>query len=161
MTKTNKGYMTELHRVAAEILGGEKMQLSKTFIQHGSVSVYEHSVAVAVMCLKLADRFHARIDRRSLIRGALLHDYFLYDWHDGGIRIPPHGFTHAGTALKDARREFRLNKVERDMIWCHMFPLNLTRLPRYRESAILCIADKIIGTKETIGGYAEKLKKKK
>jgi len=35
------------------------------------------------------------------------------------------------------------------MIYCHMFPLNI-RIPRYKESIILCVADKICAIKETI-----------
>ena len=38
-----------------------------------------------------------------------------------------------------------------------MFPLNL-RVPIYKESIILCIADKICATKETIKIIKEKLK---
>ncbi len=150
-------YLTEIINTAADILQSANMLLSKSFIQHGSVSVYEHSVAVTVMCLRLADRFHISTDRRAMIRGALLHDYFLYDWHDGGRRHPPHGFTHAETALRNACRDFKPNKTERDMIYCHMFPLNITRVPGCRESVILCIADKIVSTKETAGGFAERL----
>ena len=35
------------------------------------------------------------------------------------------------------------------MIYTHMFPMNL-RIPKYKESMILCMADKIVATKETI-----------
>ena len=49
------------------------------------ISVYEHCVRVAVMSLVIAELFKITVDRRSLIVGALLHDYFLYDWHK------PHG----------------------------------------------------------------------
>ena len=44
------------------------------------------------------------------------------------------------------------NKTEKEIIYCHMFPLNLTHLPLHKESMILCIADKIVGTKETAKG---------
>lgn len=44
--------------------------------------------------------------------------------------------------------DFALNAVERDVIARHMFPLNLTP-PRYRESILVCIADKICAVYET------------
>lgn len=81
--------------------------------------------------------------------GALLHDYFLYDWHVPDKSHRWHGFFHAGKALANASRDFTLGKIERDMIASHMFPLNIT-LPRYRESVILCIADKLCATEETV-----------
>lgn len=59
------------------ILCSRSMQAEKQFFQHGRVSCYDHSVAVAYFSLLLAKKLHLRIDEKSLIRGALLHDYFL------------------------------------------------------------------------------------
>lgn len=138
-------------RHGKDILRSDGMQRGRHFLQHGSVSVYEHSIRVAVMCVSIAAFLSIRVDLRSLVRGALLHDYFLYDWHekDGGHRL--HGFFHAGRALENARRDFGVNPVEQNMIKAHMFPLNPV-LPRYRESIILCVADKLCSIKETLAG---------
>ena len=79
----------------------------------------------------------------------MLHDYFLYDWHDwdnGEHRL--HGFTHGNTAVRNAVRDFRLNHVERDSIANHMFPLT-PRPPRYIEGYLVTMADKISATRET------------
>lgn len=38
------------------------------------------------------DSFHAHVNYGSLIRGALLHDYFLYDRHDKSNGHRRHGF---------------------------------------------------------------------
>ena len=135
----------------ADILSSQGMELEKGFFQHGTVTVYEHSVAVALMCLQLALLLHIRADRRSLVRGALLHDYFLYDWHIKEKGRPLHGTHHARRAMANAQRDFGLNRIEKNMILAHMFPLNLT-LPRYRESVLLCTADKICAAKETVHG---------
>lgn len=132
-----------------DILESPGMQLEKTFRQHGKQSVYAHSYQVARMCLILAKRFHEKVDKRSLVRGALLHDYFLYDWHIPDKSHNLHGVTHAGMALQNAMRDFELNEIEQDMIRKHMFPLNPVP-PKYRESWILCIADKICASKETV-----------
>ena len=51
-------------------------------MQHGSTSVYEHSVNVAYKSLLLVENYRLPVDKQSLVRGALLHDYFLYDWHE-------------------------------------------------------------------------------
>ena len=114
-----------------DILASPNMIKSQEFYQHGTISVYEHSLRVTRCCLKLVNKFNINIDERTLIRGALLHDYFLYDWHnedDGTHKW--HGFKHAKTALKNAKKEFKLNNKEKNMILSHMFPLNLV-LPKF------------------------------
>lgn len=146
-------YHKMLSRFGEDILRSPGMQSEKSCLQHGNVSVFTHSVAVACTCIwlsRLLYRFlRIRMNERILIRGALLHDYFLYDWHvpDKSHRL--HGFFHARQAWKNASRDFALGEIERDMILRHMFPLNL-RPPAYRESIILCIADKLCAAEETL-----------
>ncbi|MFQ9151358.1 MAG: HD domain-containing protein [Blautia sp.] len=45
-------------------------------------SVYRHSLAVAYFSCYLAEKLHLKVRTKEMIRGALLHDYFLYDWHE-------------------------------------------------------------------------------
>ena len=118
------------------------------FTQHGDTSCLLHTIAVAYYSIKIAEFFGIKYKKRDLIRGALLHDYFLYDWHIKDPDRKAHGFSHAAAALQNAERDFALNAVERDIIARHMFPLNLTP-PRYRESILVCIADKICAVYET------------
>ena len=84
-----------------------------------------------------------------MVRGALLHDFFMYDWHDPGNLRLMHGFTHAKEALQNAQKEFELNDIERDVIKKHMFPLNPAP-PRFKETAVLCLADKYCALRETV-----------
>jgi uncharacterized protein len=83
-----------------------------------------------------------------MVKVALLHDYFLYDWHDKN-HPKLHGFRHATIAANNAMRDFGLTKKEYRAIRTHMFPLNL-RLPTSREAFILTLADKYCATLETI-----------
>lgn len=87
------------------------------------------------------------------VRGALLHDYFLYDWHQPHKEYGLHGFTHPSTALRNAVQDFDLNAVERNIIARHMFPL-VPIPPRYRESVIVCLADKFCSLNETFSRAA-------
>lgn len=144
--------MREIYERGKDIINSTYFRLSRENTQHGSISVYRHCVSVTYMCLQLADKYKIRVDRTSLVRGALLHDYFLYDWHEDAKWHHLHGFTHAKRAMKNAQHDFGLNKVEQNMISCHMFPLNLFHVPIYRESILLCIADKVCGTYETVKG---------
>lgn len=146
-------YHKKILKYGSDILFSPNMQLEKHFLQHGEVSVFAHSIAVTCACIWLSGflrtRLNIRLDERALVRGALLHDYFLYDWHvpDKSHRL--HGFFHAQRALENASRDFALGEIERDMILRHMFPLNL-RPPVFRESIVLCIADKLCAADETL-----------
>ena len=97
------------------------------------------------------------MDERALMRGAILHDYFLYDWHDPDPSHRLHGYRHPGTACKNAVRDFNVGKVEQNMIRHHMFPLTPTP-PTCREGVILCIADKLVASRETAHGFALKIR---
>lgn len=137
-----------VRRYGGDILGSQGMLLSQSFRQHGDVSVALHCFFAAVVCVRLARALALRVDTQALVRGALLHDYFLYDWHDPDPSHRLHGFRHAGFALRNAGRDFPLGPIERNMIASHMFPMNLV-LPRFRESLLLCLADKICSFCET------------
>ena len=136
-------------RYGADILASSGMQMERTLIQHGSVSVLAHSIGVAYLCLMIAGFFHLRVDRRSMVRGALLHDYFLYDWHERDASHRLHGFRHPKRALQNAQRDFTLNENEQNIIRRHMFPLTPIP-PKTREGAIVCAADKICALLETL-----------
>ena len=143
----------ELLTRGSDILLDPKAQQMKNFTQHGNTSVFEHCVSVAKFSLLMAHylekTLRIKVDRDSLVRAALLHDYFLYDWHDKtvpGHNI--HGFTHPGTACRNADRDFGLNEVEKDIISKHMFPLTIMP-PKYRESVIVTLADKWCALCET------------
>lgn len=140
--------LLEMCALGEDVLSSVNMQSLRTFVQHGTVTRYEHCLSVCYIALCIADRYNIRVDRRSMVRGALLHDFFMYDWHDPGNLRLMHGFTHAKEALSTAQREFDLNEIECDVIKKHMFPLNIS-LPRCREAVIVSIADKVSAVLET------------
>ncbi|MGN0483916.1 MAG: HD domain-containing protein [Lachnospiraceae bacterium] len=148
-----------IEHFGSDILNSDGMCIEKRCLQHGQYSVYDHSVNVAILCVKIALRCQIRVNLRALIRGALLHDYFLYDWHEPEKSHSLHGFFHAKRALCNAQRDFQLTEIEKNMIKTHMFPLNLF-FPKYRESMILCIADKLCATEETVSGILFTLHRK-
>lgn len=141
----------QIREAGTDILESENFQSTKEHIQHGTVTVHAHCINVAKHSLMLADRLKVRTKRRELIRGALLHDYFLYDWHDKD-HINPfklHGFFHPGRALKNATRDFELTKREKDIIRKHMWPMTIIP-PMCREAWIVTAADKWVSLKETL-----------
>jgi uncharacterized protein len=149
----NRVYGETLSKYGGDILASENFQKLKTFIQHGNVTVYEHCIHVALCAIKLNEKLGIRAKTRELVRGALLHDYFLYDWHNadapGNTHPKLHGFYHPGIALRNATRDFTLTEREKDIIKKHMWPLTV-KLPRCREAWVVCLADKYASTLETL-----------
>ena len=134
---------------AGDLLTSEVLLAEKAFRHHGTVNCYDHSVFVAETSLLLAQKLRLRVHGPSLIRGALLHDLYLYDWHVPDPEYPHrlHGFLHPARALHNAEKHFGLNSLERDIIQKHMFPLTMLP-PVCRESWLVCIADTICAVQE-------------
>ena len=128
----------------------------KAAMQHGCTTIYQHSIHVAYVSLFLMEKWHIPLDEISLVKGALLHDYFLYDWHENDASHRLHGFHHPNTALRNALRDYKLNKREENMIARHMFPLTPIP-PGCREAWLVCLTDKWCAMKETLRPAFHKL----
>jgi uncharacterized protein len=139
----------QFNSLAKEILENETFAISKTFVQHGGISVYGHSLSVARLSFQMG-RFFRIADKNSLVRSALLHDFFLYDWHVPEKMWSLHGWTHPVAAAENARKYFNASDKEYSLIRSHMWPYTLFHPPHYREGWIICIADKLISLRETL-----------
>lgn len=152
-------HIDEVAHIAQALEAQGRFGLTRSFIQHGTMSVHAHVISVARASLAMAEqleRLGICIDRASLIRGALLHDYFLYDWHDPDPSHRLHGFTHPFAALARAEEDFEdLTPRERNIISRHMFPL-VPIPPTCREAWLVCLADKACALHETIAGRLPK-----
>ena len=136
---------------ASDILHSENFQKTRHHIQHGTMPVYRHCLDVAKQSIQINKALGLGCSERDLIRGALLHDYFLYDWHDKHRENYQklHGFYHPGIALKNARKEYHLTRREEDIIKKHMWPLTVVP-PLCREAWVVTAADKYCSLLETL-----------
>ena len=140
---------TDLKNMIREVTRNGRFAQQRRLYQHGTTTVLRHCVNVAAVSLLLAGALRLSVDKRALLRGALLHDYFLYDWHIPGTAQGLHGLTHPRAALKNAREDFDLTATEEDIILHHMFPLTPCP-PASREGWLVCLADKYCALKETL-----------
>ena len=115
---------------------------------HGKQSIYNHVITVALACYEYAIIKNKKVALRELTRGALLHDYYQYDWHVLKGRKRFHGFRHPFIALHNAKMEFDLSEREMDIIAKHMWPLTLFFIPKYKESFYVMWFDKVCAIKE-------------
>lgn len=130
-------------------LTDERLLKMQRYIQHGDVTTYDHCLLVAYYSFLWMRKLHIRCSEEELIRGALLHDYYLYDWHKKEKWHRLHGFRHPMFALTNAKQDFHLSKKEREIICKHMWPLTVVP-PTCREAWIVNGADTFISLVETI-----------
>ena len=121
---------------------------NKDFIQHGTTTLYQHCISVAYRSIIIASKFNLDVDMRSLVRGALLHDYYLYDWHHHVVHW--HGYVHPVIASKNAQRDFHISSACQKAIETHMWPLTLLHVPASRLAWLITMADKRCSLEETL-----------
>jgi len=120
------------------------------FRQHGGTTRFSHCVSVAYYSLKAANFLRIRCDSGSLVRGALLHDYYLYDWREKEISHLKNAWIHPKVARHNAVRDYGVNALEQNIIVRHMFPV-VPIPPLHVEGLIVCVADKLCGLAESFG----------
>ena len=140
----------EFYVLIREIIKSDDFCKMKNCRHHIKKSAFDHSVKVAWLCYLHAKRFGTKTDIRLFVRGALLHDFYLYDRKDKTAN-KHHSVTHPRYALKNAKKLYDdLCEFEIDMISHHMFPLTLTP-PKTREGWIICFYDKVAAVSDFFG----------
>lgn len=137
----------ELREILEPYTSNEKVRSMRSYCQHGVVSTLDHCQSVADVSWWTAKRLRLPVDAESLLVGAFLHDFYLYDWHGSGWR---HSYRHAERARENAVAHFGVNAQTQHVIRCHMWPIGITHLPRTREARIVCLADKLVSLHETL-----------
>ena len=141
----------EIDSILSEITSDENVQQMKKYVQHGNVSTFEHCKNVAKLSYNIDKRLALHSDLSVLLTGAMLHDFYLYDWHedgDGSHRL--HGFSHAEKARENAKTLLNIDDKSGHVIYSHMWPLNPTRIPKSKEAWIVCVADKVVSLHESL-----------
>jgi len=121
---------------ARPLLENPKLAILSQYNHHNGKSRLEHVKEVAYLSFLWGKIFS--LDCDSIVRGALLHDLFYYDWLREGPRL--HGFRHPNISLKNAREITSLSRKEEDIIKKHMWPLTVIP-PLYIESLIVSLVD--------------------
>lgn len=140
-----------------EIIHSEEFRGMKHYRHHIKGNVYDHSVKTAYLCYKHHRRFGTNINLQEFVRGAILHDFYLYDWHDKDAAHRFHGFTHPRRALENALHKYPdLTRIEQDMILHHMFPLTPVP-PTTKAGWLICLYDKVAAVSDYFGENKWKL----
>lgn len=152
-----KPFEKEYYEMIEDICKHPEFLKLKDYFHHNS-SIYHHVHDVAYLSYRICK--YLKLDYRSAARGALLHDFFLYDWRNHDVPDLPkekyHGLEHPKIATINAKKHFPINEVEEDIIRKHMWPLTLVP-PMYKESFIVSFADKYLSSVEFINEYKRRI----
>lgn len=130
----------EFNNIINDILKNEKFIELRYEIHHG-ISRLDHSLNVARITYNLT-KFLKSNKYVEVTRAALLHDFFQSN------EIKSYSFlNHPLKSLENAENNFELTSLQKNIIASHMFPVARV-LPKYKESILVSIVDKIVAIKE-------------
>lgn len=142
----------EYKSIVEDILKNREFNKLKD-IPHHKTTRLEHSKRVSYLSYKICKKLN--LDFVSAARGGLLHDFFnnTYSIENTNKLLK----NHPKIASSNAKKHFKLNKKEINIIESHMYPISLKRKPKYKESYVVLLVDKIVWAYEKIGGYANQI----
>lgn len=141
------------HDIVEDIINNKEYLKLKGIPHHNSTDRYNHCIDVAYRAYKLSCLFN--VDTKSVVRGALLHDFYVEVPHElkNGIEgVSLMIKDHPKLAYKNAKKLFKINDVEADIILTHMFPMNLN-MPKHKESWLVSLSDKLVSFSEVTHRY--------
>lgn len=128
----------EFDNIISDILKNDEI-ISLRYEYHHGISRLSHCLSVAKLTYTLCKIFKIK-DIKSTTRAALLHDFY-HSYEDSSFK------GHPKTAVTNAKKLFKINKMQEDIIYNHMFPAT-KRIPKYKETWLVSISDKLVALKE-------------
>ena len=145
----------EYMALVGHLIRHPRFQKLDDITHHHHSTRLQHSINVSYTSYKLAKRLGW--DAKSTARGALLHDFFYYDWRDTKFN-KGHAWVHPRIAVKNARKLIQLNRREEDIILKHMWGATVVP-PRYKEGYIVTLVDKYWAAKEASHPLRQRLRR--
>ena len=130
----------EFVALTKELLDSDQVRMMGRWKHHGQVTTLDHSLFVAFSTYRVARAL--RLDVRSAVRGALLHDLYLYDSRDRTAHPGNQCFDHPRFAARNAAALTPLTPKERNIILSHMWPAG-GPLPRSVEAWTVDLVDTV------------------
>ena len=115
------------------------------YSQHLNTSRLQHSLNVAYYSFLFARKLNLNV--RDAVRGALLHDLFLYEWRTEQPVEGNHVLVHPIQALQNAREVTEVTPVMHDVIASHMWPVGNVK-PKTGEGWLIQMIDKMCAVME-------------
>ncbi len=142
--------MERVYDTLCSMMNHPEVERMKKYKQHRNANTYAHCRHVTLKSIRFIQRTGIRADMEAVVRGAMLHDFYLYEATNADITPWRHGWTHPETALGNAEKIFSLSPKEKNIIYSHMWPIRITHIPRCREAVIVNVADKVCAVQEML-----------
>lgn len=134
----------------SDILSNPLIMQLNNYRHHRFGTRLDHCIHVSYSCYTWFKK-RKYIFLKDAVRGALLHDFFLYDskFEKSIKKHLLHGLFHPKCALNQALKSFNLTKIEKNIILRHMFPITIVP-PRYMASWLVVFYDKYWAIRELL-----------
>lgn len=150
-----------LENLYQTFLNDPKIQRMKEIPMHRGSNCYEHSFKVAKKAVHYALRFPSKkLSIETIMLGAILHDYYLYDWRKDRSKRKRHAVDHEFIASENASKDFGISPEVKRIIESHMWPINFKKYPKGREAKIVSLCDKAVTIGEVFSSKKHKANKR-
>ena len=126
-------------------------------IKHHNTTRLDHSMKVSYYSYKIAKCL--KLDYEDVARGGLLHDFYtdkISECKKIKDKIKLFSIKHPRDAVNNASAYFNLSEKEINIIETHMFPVDY-KIPKYAESWIVSLVDKVLSFGEFSKKFSYKL----
>lgn len=126
-------------------------------IKHHNTTRMDHSLKVSYYSYKIAKSL--KLDYKDVARGGLLHDFYtdeISECNNIKDKILLFSVKHPNDAVVNASNYFELSEKEINIIKSHMFPIDY-KIPKYAESWIVSLVDKVLSFGEFSQKFSYKL----
>lgn len=139
--------------IVNHILENEQFKLIDKIEHHGT-SRFNHSLKVSFYSYKIAKLL--KLDYIETAKGGLLHDFFISEEDRNMLDRFTSTFTHPKKAVQTSKKYFNISEKEENIIHSHMFPIYFS-LPKYSESWVVSLVDKVVGSYEFSNKFKYKI----
>ena len=159
--KIHQEQKDKLENIYQSFLSNEKILRMKEIPMHRGSNCYEHTFKVAKRAIHHCEKSKKKnINLEVVLIGAILHDYYLYDWRTDRSKIKTHAKQHELIAAENAIKDFSISKEIKEVIETHMWPINIKNYPKSREAKIVSVSDKLVALCEALTSKRHKNKKR-
>ena len=159
--KISEEEKNSLEKIYQTFFNDSKIQKMKDIPMHRGSNCYEHCFKVARKAIRHALKYHyKKVNLEVVLIGAMLHDYYLYDWRSDRSKRKKHARKHTYIASENASRDFDVSKKVKKVIETHMWPINIKDFPKSKEARIVSVSDKAVTIGEALTSKTYKANKR-